>query len=101
MNPTTYQELCETVAAGSRTPTKAERSRLSYWQLLGLQVAERMALARYSPEQRLLRARRGELTAHQRGIWCANHPGEVPMINDVPAHIAATLCDIVDEGEAE
>ena len=101
LNPITYRDLCDSVAAGSRTPTAAERSQLSYWQLLGLQVAERMALARYSPEQRLLRARRGELTAHQRGIWCANYPEEVPMVNRVPAHIAATLCDIVDEGEAE
>jgi hypothetical protein len=68
---------------------------------LSAQLAEREALHRMTPAQRLLRSRRGELTPHQRGVWCANYPSEIPMVNDVPVWIAQTLCDIVDEGEED
>jgi hypothetical protein len=93
-----YIELCDQVAAGARIPTDSEREQLSYWQTLGAQVAERAALRRLSPEQRRLRAGRGELSFHQRAVWAYRYPEEIPMLNDVPLPVAATLCDIVDEG---
>lgn len=98
MESNTYTQLCDQVAAGTRQATSDERESLHFWQRIGLQVAERQALHALSPQQREHRYRRGELTAHQRGVWCANYPEEVPMINDVPLHIAATLVDIVEEG---
>ena len=93
-----YIELCDQVAAGASIPTDAQREQLSFWQRIGVQDAERQALGRLSPEQRRLRAARGELSAHQRGVWAYRYPQEIPMVNDVPLPIAATLCDIVDEG---
>ena len=68
---------------------------------LGEQLSQREALHRMTSQQRLARARRGELSAHQRGVWCAHYPDEVPQLNGIPIWIAATLCDIVDEGEVD
>ena len=101
----TYDELRAEVEAGTRIPTDAERSTLEIGDLLRLQLLERGMLDAMTPQQRLRRSQRGELSRHQRGIYAANYPHEVPWVNrgiegegGVAPWIAATLVDIVEDG---
>ena len=103
MQAPNYEELIAEVEAGSRVPSERERTQLAPRDLLALQAIERRLLQAMGPEQRLRLAGSGQLSAHQRGAWVANYPGECPMVNDtgkggVPPWIAATLVDCVEDG---
>ena len=62
--------------------------------------AELDALERMTPEERLMRYRKGQLTIRQGWAWWDRHPGEVPTIDGHPEWFARTLCDVADSRSA-
>lgn len=84
---------------GGEVLTDRDYDHLEMSERFSLRDAEREALMRLNPEQRLRRARSGRLSRYQLNAWAALRPREVPWVNgDVPPWIAPTLIDICEEG---
>jgi len=107
----TLWRLCEQIAEGSRPAEPSVHAELSrrirgarswseLFRLLELRRryrdAEEAQLRRLTPEQRMLRYRRGQLTAYQGDCWELLFPREIPRVNGVPEWRARRIFDIVD-----
>jgi hypothetical protein len=52
------------------------------------------ALARLTAEERLGIYRSGGFTGHERTLWAARYPEEVPLVNDEYEWIALAMADL-------
>jgi hypothetical protein len=57
--------------------------------------AQAKQLRRMTPEERMLRYRKGRLTAYQGAVWEGEFPAEVPRVNGVPEWRARYSVDVV------
>lgn len=90
--PELERELSRRVAHAGDMPSAAIASR----RLAVYRRAEVAALERMTPEERLMRYRKGQLTVRQGWAWWQRHPKEVPTVDGQPEWLARTLCDVVD-----
>jgi hypothetical protein len=51
-------------------------------------------LERMTPAERLRAYRSAALSRHERSVWAARHPEEVPLLNDEFEWIALSLADL-------
>ena len=99
MSEATFADLRREVGGGTRRARRTDYQALNLREQLALQEAERDALWRHSARERLAAFRAGELSAYQLGIWAANAPAEVPLVNGELPWITAKLVDVVEAGE--
>jgi hypothetical protein len=57
--------------------------------------AQAEQLRRMTPEERLLRYRKGRLTAYQGSVWESEFPKEIPRVNGIPEWRARHSVDVV------
>ena len=57
--------------------------------------AQAEQLRRMTPEERLLRYRKGRLTAYQGSVWESEFPKEIPRVNGIPEWRARHSADVV------
>lgn len=90
--PPLERELSRRVAAANDMATATAASK----RLADYRRAEVAALKRMTPEERLMRYRKAQLTARQGWAWWQSYPREVPTVDGQPEWFARTLCDVAD-----
>jgi len=110
--PAERERVLRQIALGRRSPmiegleaavVERARSQAGFGDSVGAasplgpyRMAQAAQLRRMTPEERLLRYRKGALTAYQGRVWEAEFPKEVPRVNGIPEWRARFDPEIAD-----
>jgi hypothetical protein len=105
------ERVIDEIVAGKRSPLipgleEAVREMASEQKLFADSIARSRIVGRYreaqaeqlrrmTPEERLLRYRKGRLTAYQGSVWESEFPKEIPNVNGIPEWRARHSADVV------